>query len=132
MYNKALERDSVFALAYAMLARCHASLYWEHYDRSEQRKSNARLSAARAVELQPSLAEGHLALGYCFYHCDLDYDRALEEFDLAMNFEPNNSDLYNAVAAVKRRQGDLGGSVRVSRERWSSIRSHISKPLTWR
>jgi serine/threonine-protein kinase len=111
MYRKALARDSLFALAYAMLARCHASLYWEHYDRSAERKSSARQAAAKAVKLQPALAEGHLALGYCHYHCDLEYGMALTEFQLALTAEPNNSDLHNAVAAVKRRQGDLVASV---------------------
>lgn len=107
MFQRAVEADSGFALAYAMLARGHESMYWEYIDRSEERCDLARCAADRAIELQPDLVEGHLARGYIFYHCDQNYDRALEEFKTALRGNPNNADLYSAIAAVQRRQGNL-------------------------
>jgi tetratricopeptide (TPR) repeat protein len=102
-----VQLDSTFALAYAMLARGHASMFWEFYDRSPERKELALEAANRAVELDPELPGSHLAKGYYFYHCELDYERALAEFETALKLQPNNADLLNAIAAVERRQGKL-------------------------
>jgi len=107
MFQHATEADSGFALAFAMLARGHESMFWEYFDRSEERCDLARQAANKALELQPGLVEGHLARGYIFYHCEQDYKRALEEFKTTLLGYPNNADLYSAIAAVQRRQGDL-------------------------
>jgi serine/threonine protein kinase/tetratricopeptide (TPR) repeat protein len=112
LYRKAIALDPNFALAYAMLARGEASMYWEYFDRSDRRCTEAEAAASRALALQPDLVEGHLAMGYYYYHCHLDYEQALNQFDLALKNQPNNSDLYNAVAAVERRQGNLLESAR--------------------
>ncbi len=111
LYKKAVELDSNFALAYAMLARGQASMFWEYFDHSEDRKEAARQAAEKALAILPDLAEGHLAMGYYYYHCHLDYPRALAEFEVALKGQPNNSDLYNAIGAVERREGDLQHSV---------------------
>lgn len=106
-YMKAVEIDSTFSAAYAMLGRSEASLFWEYYDRTEQRCQNAFAAANRSLTLRPDLPAGYEALGYCYYHCNLDYTRALEQFELGLQRDPNNSDLINAVAAVHRRQGNI-------------------------
>jgi serine/threonine protein kinase len=111
MFQNATEADSGFALAFAMLSRGHESMFWEYVDRSEERCDLARQAARKALDLQPDLVEGHLARGYIFYHCEQDYDRALEQFRTALHGSPNHSDLYSAVAAVQRRQGNLAEAV---------------------
>ncbi|MEW6412621.1 MAG: protein kinase [Candidatus Zixiibacteriota bacterium] len=111
LYQQAIERDSNFAEAYAMLARGHASMYWEYFDHNDTRRQLALQAANKALELQPDLVEGHLALGYCYYHCGRDYQSALREFDLALASQPNNAELLNAIAAVQRRQGNMSASV---------------------
>jgi serine/threonine protein kinase/Flp pilus assembly protein TadD len=107
MYQRAVELDSGFALAYAMLARGHASMYWEHFDRSDYRLQAAQQAAEKALALQPDLAEGHVARGYCYYQGHLDYEHALQEFDTALRNSPSNAEIYNAIAAVMRRQSRL-------------------------
>jgi tetratricopeptide (TPR) repeat protein len=111
MFQRAVQADSSFALAYAMLSRGHESMYWEYVDRSEERCRLARRAASRALVLQPDLTEGHVARGYIFYHCEQDYERALEEFELALAENPNHADLFSAVAAVQRRLGKLEDAV---------------------
>lgn len=103
MYKRAVEIDSEFALAYAMLARGHESMYWEYYDHSIERKEMSRQAVDRALELQPDLLDARLALGYYYYHCELDYEKALEEFAAAAERWPNNAELISALAAVQRR-----------------------------
>jgi tetratricopeptide (TPR) repeat protein len=107
MYERAVELDDEFARAWAMLCRGHESMYWEYFDHSAQRLQMAQAAVDRALALQPHLMEGHLALGFLYYHRDRDYDRALEEFHLGLKGSPNSSELYNAIAAVQRRQGKM-------------------------
>lgn len=111
MFQRAVELDTSFALAWAMLARGNESMFWEYFDRSENRCLEARADAAKALSLDPSSVEGRLAQGYIYYHCDLDYDRALNEFMAVLGERPNCADLYCAVGAVHRRKGKLADAV---------------------
>jgi serine/threonine-protein kinase len=105
MYEKALELDPTFALAYCELSRAHVLTYWHHYDHSEERLAMAKKVVDKAFELNPNLPEAHLALGHYYYHGRLDYDRALEQFAIARNSQPNNSKLLSWIGSVQRRQG---------------------------
>jgi TolB-like protein/tetratricopeptide (TPR) repeat protein/predicted Ser/Thr protein kinase len=107
MYQRAAELDTNFASAYAMLCRAEESMYWEYFDRSATRKERARRAVDRALTLDPESVEGHLALGYYFYHCELQYDSALAEFKRGLALQPDHVELLNAVGAVERRQGRL-------------------------
>ena len=105
MYQAAVERDPRFAQALAGLASANLMMYWEYYDRSQERLVKAKEAAERAVELRPDLADSHTALGYYFYWGLLDYPRALSEFSAALKIQPNNGDALSGTGAVLRRQG---------------------------
>jgi serine/threonine protein kinase/tetratricopeptide (TPR) repeat protein len=105
MYEKAVELDSKFALAYAQLSRCHAMMYWQYYDHTLERLEMAKKAVDRALQLQPDLPEAHLALGHYYYHCQSDWDGALHEFAIARKSLPNDSDLLSFIGLVQRRQG---------------------------
>jgi tetratricopeptide (TPR) repeat protein len=59
----------------------------------------------RALQLAPDSPETHLALGDYYYHGQSDWDRALEEFAIVRESQPNNSDLLCYIGYVQRRQG---------------------------
>jgi TolB-like protein/Flp pilus assembly protein TadD len=105
MFQRAIELDSTFALAFAQLSLANDGLYWFYYDRSEERLARQKEAADRALRLQPDLAEGHLALGFYYYHGYLNYDHALAEFEAARKRQPSNGSVYSGLAAVRRRQG---------------------------
>jgi non-specific serine/threonine protein kinase len=105
MYERAVELDPKFALAYAQLSRTHAEMYWYVYDHTLERLEMAKKAVDRALQLEPDLPEAHLALGHYYYHGHLDYDRALEEFAIARKNLPNDSDLLSYIGYVQRRQG---------------------------
>jgi serine/threonine protein kinase/Tfp pilus assembly protein PilF len=105
MYERAVELDPKFALAYAQLSRCHTQMYWFYYDRTGERLGMAKKAVDRALQLEPDLPEAHLALGHYYYQGHLDYDRALEEFAIARKNLPNDSDLLSFIGYVQRRQG---------------------------
>ncbi|MHC4324801.1 MAG: tetratricopeptide repeat protein, partial [Planctomycetota bacterium] len=105
VYEKAVELDPAFALAYARLSEVHSNMYWQYHDHSEERLTLAKRAVDKALELDPDLPEVHLALGHYYYHGHLDYDRALEQFDIALKSQPNNGDLLLFKGFVQRRQG---------------------------
>jgi serine/threonine-protein kinase len=107
LYERAISLDTTFALAYAKLARVHNLMYWFFHDRSEERLRLARWASETALRVDPDLAEGHWALGYHYYHGYLDYEQAMAHLSIALELEPNNSDVVKALAAVHRRQGDF-------------------------
>jgi serine/threonine protein kinase/tetratricopeptide (TPR) repeat protein len=105
MYERAVELDPKFALAYGQLTRTHAIMYWYYYDRTEERLAMAKKAVDRASQLAPDSPETHLALGSYYYHGQSDWDRALEEFAIARKNLPNDSDLLSYIGYVQRRQG---------------------------
>lgn len=107
MYQKAVDLDPDFAIAHAMLSRTHSSMFFEYYDPTDERRQLAFQAAEKSLDLQPDLVEGHLAMGYYYYHCERDYLGALREFDRGLQIQPNNADVYNAIACIYRRTGDF-------------------------
>jgi len=107
MFARAVELDPDFALAYAELSRTHSALYLGGWDHVEDRLSMAKAAAIRALDLQPELPEAHLALGYYYYWGRREYDRALKEFAIAEKGLPNDNRILEAIAYVRRRQGNF-------------------------
>src|SRR5256714_553464 len=104
LYTKAIALDQNFALAHARLASTSAAIF-HFYEPVEIWKTKARNAAERALQLQPNLAETHLALGQYKYWIDGDYEGALAEFDKAVQLSPDNGEVGTLIAAIKRRQG---------------------------
>ncbi|PYK29265.1 MAG: hypothetical protein DME57_10950 [Verrucomicrobia bacterium] len=104
MYERAISLDPKFALAYARYSQLESWIV-RSYDRTSERRSKARSLAERALELQPDLPEGHLALGFSYYYGDNNFDAALKEFQIAQRGLPNESEACLAVGAIQRRQG---------------------------
>ncbi|HEX2220194.1 MAG TPA: protein kinase [Gemmatimonadales bacterium] len=105
LYGKAIALDSTFALAWARLARAHASMFWFSHDRSPARVDSARAAVNRALALAPDLPETRVARGYLHYWVLGDYPRALDEFELALRQQPGNAELLSAIGYVQRRRG---------------------------
>ncbi len=105
MLERAVRLDPGFALAWAELARAHAFIYRQGIDHSVSRLAHAREAAEKALEIDPDLPDGHRALGYFYYWGHGDYDRALREFQIAAERLPNDSQLLEGMAYIRRRQG---------------------------
>jgi TolB-like protein/tRNA A-37 threonylcarbamoyl transferase component Bud32/Tfp pilus assembly protein PilF len=111
MFEKTIELDPGFAQAYVGLSFIHSAMWWNGYDRTEQRVSLAKTTAERALQLQPDLPEAHIAFGFFYYWCRLDLDRALQEFGVAQKTMPNNALTYWGIGLVLRRQGKMEQSL---------------------
>src|SRR3989441_10505223 len=97
LYMQAIALDPDFALAHARLASVCAEIF-HYYEPTEDWETKARTEAQIALRLQPNLAEAHLALGQCIYWMDQDYERALEQFDIAARLSPSNGDIARLIA----------------------------------
>jgi TolB-like protein/Tfp pilus assembly protein PilF len=104
MYERAISLDPEFAVAFARYSQLESWIV-HSYERTQQRRDKARSLAERALQLQPDLPEGHLALGFSYYYGDNNYDAASQEFQIAQRGLPNDSDGYLAIGAIQRRQG---------------------------
>ena len=105
LYMQAIALDPDFALAHARRASVCAEVF-HYYEPTDDRKTKARTEAQIALRLQPNLAEGHFALGQCIYWMDQDYEKALQQFDIAAGLAPSDGDIARLIAAIKRRQGE--------------------------
>ena len=96
-YERAIEADPEFALAWAKKAMTQA--FYSHWfvDRSESRLQSLREAAERALDLARGLPEAHLAMSYYYRH-RLDYDLALQQMELARSGRPGESDVLKAIA----------------------------------
>ena len=104
LFVQAIELDPNFALAHARLASIQAEIF-HYYEPTETRRTKARTEAETALRLEPNLSEAHFALGQCIYWIDQDYERALEQFELASRLSPSNGGARRLIAAIRRREG---------------------------
>ncbi len=110
MYQKAIELDPEFAIAYASLSRGHSAMYGEFHDHTHKRLIMAKQAVDRALYLQPDLPDAHYALGM-HYNDYNHYDSAMIEFAIALRSQPNNSNLYSAIATAQRDQGKIDSAL---------------------
>ena len=104
-YQQAIARDPQFALAMARLAENQMWQHWYFERLSEPELEEVKSRAERALRPAPDLAEGHIALGLCYYFGKRQYAQALAEFQRALELQPNNVRALDWAAHVHRRQG---------------------------
>src|SRR2546423_3381590 len=104
MYERAISLDPKFALALARYSQLESWIF-HSYDPTSARKQKAVDFAERALKLEPSLPEAHLARGFAYYYGDRNYEAALNELAIAQRGLPNEGEAYLAIGAIQRRQG---------------------------
>src|SRR5215813_9593929 len=114
MYQKAIQADPSFALARARLARMKMGTWYMVAGTSDRVAEDAREAAAQSLRLQPNLPEGHLALGLYYYRSQRDYDRALNELEIARSGVPAEALRY--MGQILREQGRFDEAIRRQQE----------------
>ncbi|RJR30012.1 MAG: hypothetical protein C4574_02790 [Candidatus Latescibacterota bacterium] len=104
-YERAVELDPTFALAYGKLSSAHARLYYYRHDTSEDRRNKAKAAVDKAIELEPHSPKIRLALGYYRLFVERDVPAALEEFDVAARDLPDNAEVLEARGDAFRQNG---------------------------
>ncbi|MDQ2962690.1 MAG: tetratricopeptide repeat protein, partial [Pseudomonadota bacterium] len=104
-FREAVELDPGYALAWAALSRAHmheAGYSWAPLDEGF---GQARAAAERAIELEPDLPEGYVALGLVQMNYDWDWQAADASFGRALALAPGNADVLRGAAILA---GTLG------------------------
>jgi TolB-like protein/DNA-binding winged helix-turn-helix (wHTH) protein/Tfp pilus assembly protein PilF len=90
-FQKATEKDPRFALAYAGLADAYNISNIIGLYSPKESLPEARDAATKAIQLDPSLAEAHAALGMEKAHYEFDFPGAEKEFLEALRLNPNSA-----------------------------------------
>ena len=85
-FNEAITRDPKFSLAYLGLSYCYYAGNWQQQYRESIQKG--RTYAQKALEIDPTLAGGHTALGIIAVWLDNDGATAEAEFKRAIELNP--------------------------------------------
>jgi TolB-like protein/Tfp pilus assembly protein PilF len=110
-YERAVQLDPKFALAWARLSRAHAFAYFDPFETTSARRDAARKALENAQKLQPNSPETLLALGYYQYHVLRDYGSAKTTFERVSKMLPGSSEVPTALGFIARREGHWDESI---------------------
>jgi len=109
-YERAVQLDPNFALAWARLSRADATVYFWGVDNTAARRDAAKRAFENARRLQPNSPETLLALGYYQYMLH-DYESAKTTFGLVSKMLPGSSEVPMALGRIARREGNWDESL---------------------
>ena len=89
-FEQAVARDPNYARAYAALADAHVMRAVFSDIPPLEVLSVARMNAAKALELDPTLADAHWAVAHVSFALEIDFRTAAPEFKRAMTLDPGH------------------------------------------
>ena len=111
-YERAVQLDPNFAIAWARLSRADALLYFNRDDATTAaRRDAAKRALENAQKLEPNSPETLLALGYYQYRVLRDYGPAKTTFERVSKMLPGSSEVPYALGRVARREGHWDQSI---------------------
>ena len=116
-YEEAIRLDPRYALAYAKLsiqAQALANNYGLANNEKQEVTAKARAAAERALQLDPNLAEAHMAKGYLLHLFDFDFAGAEVEFRRASEFAPQDPSTAMTLSSLLATLGRLDEAVTVA------------------
>ena len=119
MFEKAIEIDPNYALAYAGIAVA-SSLLYTYFDRRAVNSVQADVASQKALELAPDLAEAHLARAIAL-RLGEHAEEAQLEFEAAIKLDPKLFDAYYFYGRAQKFQGRYPEAVKLL-ERASKLR----------
>src|SRR5688500_12782839 len=119
MFNRAVETDPEYARAYAGVADS-CSLLYMYFDARDYNLRQADAASAKALELEPELAEAHVARGLAI-SLSKRFREAEEEFDTAMKLDPKLFEAAYWYGRALMSEGRMAEAARMF-ERASALR----------
>jgi eukaryotic-like serine/threonine-protein kinase len=110
-FQKAIEEDAGYALAYAGLADAYAFMAVYSVQRPRAAFAHATAAVERALAIDPDLAEAHTSLAFIKLQNDWNWPEAAREFRRALELDPAQTlpRLYHSWLMVL--QGDSAGAI---------------------
>ena len=97
LFEQVIAIDPEFTPAHAGLADAYAIMSWE-IDAPETVLTGMRPAAAKALQMDPELAEAHAAMGVT-YAREFDWENATLSFERAIKLNPNLSEIRTSYSA---------------------------------
>jgi adenylate cyclase len=110
LLKKAISLDPNYALAYTLLAKTYYQIAYD--DPIGPWTDQSLEMSAKALELEPKLAEAFNAQGMVYYDLG-QYTKAKNSFETAISFYPNLSDAIGNLATVQFAQGNLAEAIKL-------------------
>ncbi len=112
-FQKAIQVDPRYAPAYAGLAACYSLLGSAPYTQLPPKESysKAESAAQKALELDESLAEAHISLGYSLLVYERNYDKARQEFERAIKLRPGYATAHDYYAYYLTAMGEMNRAI---------------------
>lgn len=112
-FEKAEASDPAYAPAYAGLAATYSLLGSAPYTQLSPKDSYSKAEAAarRALQLDESLAEAHLSLGYALLVYERNYDKARQEFERAIKLRPGYATAHDYYAYYLTAMGEMNKAI---------------------
>ena len=116
-YQRAIEEDPNYALAYTGIAECYTFLGFTPYATMKPSEAYPRAKAAvkKALAIDSSLAEAHASLGLCQVEYDWDWAGAEKSFRKSLELNPNNVVTYYGYSLLLSVTGRFDESIVVGR-----------------
>lgn len=96
-FQKAIELDNNYAIAYAMLADCYNMLYYYNFtENSKETIDKADEAAKKALALNDSIPEPHIAISYVQIAKYKNYESSIKALERAIQLSP-----YNPTARIR-------------------------------
>ena len=111
-FQSAIQSDPSYALGYAALADCYNSMGTVQVGALPPTEARARAeeAALKALEIDPTLAEAHTALGFA-KHFNWSWEVAEQEFKRAIELNPNYAYAHNSYAGYLMSRGRVEESI---------------------
>ena len=106
-FRQALEADPANALAYNGMADCYLALVANGLVAADEFMPKAKSMATKSIELDGSLAEGHVALGAILLNYEWNWPAAHAELDKAVRLDPAGLDGHFALSNYYRTVGEV-------------------------
>jgi serine/threonine protein kinase/predicted Zn-dependent protease len=118
-YERAVQLDPDFAIAWARLSRADSHLYFNRGDAATAARAGAAKHALESAQkLEANSPETLLALGYYQYLVQRDYGSARTTLESVSKMLPGSSEVPRALGAIARREG-----------RWDQSIAHFEQAL---
>ncbi|HEX7078845.1 MAG TPA: protein kinase [Candidatus Eisenbacteria bacterium] len=98
-FHRALELDPTFAPAWAGIAQCHLVRAGRGMAPAVEANAEARSAAMKALELDDSLAEAHVALGVIAAH-EMKLPEAIRSLERAIEQNPGSTSAYTNLGRL--------------------------------
>lgn len=93
-FQRAIEKDPTYALAYAGIADCHIWLGWYNYLLPKEEFPRAKAVAEKALEIDDNLSEAHTSLAWIRMSYDWEWSSAESEFKRAIELNPGYANAH--------------------------------------